>query len=777
MKKLLYLFFSFFFLSNLSGQVDTLHFSKDIDTSLCAEEILLHAAFDTSEYNFQWSNGDTTPFIKVEMPADSINLEYLDSCLRTEKPEHTDSMFINIKMLLKRPAKANFSLIPGTACIGTPLQFENKDPNPTSGLQVMLNDSLVLDTLADIQLVQFDSLLIGEYDFRFIVTAESGCSDTMDFSLTLTDTPRTDFSIIGSDSIFYSIFCHGDKISFHNDESFIPDDSTTLYIINQGIDTLRIIPQFNDSSSIILNNLDSGNYNLNFILENANGCTDSQLINIQVDSLPYVKIVSELDDKYCQDSSLLIRLSGNQPNGIFSSSPPELIKTDSINNFYFNPSLIKSDIKVFYTYIDDSNRCENRDSIVIDQIYPVPKTKFEIDTTCAYDDVIFYNHTTGGLPGLSSLEVWENDSLITDTLPALNTSFTFDKLSPGNYTYDFIITNAEMCSDTFPLEFTIHPIPEVSFELPKDTFCFNEDRVLIQGIVDGIEADTGKFLGNYIKDNKNGTAYFEPTSVDSNFYIYYSYESDYGCTAKDSQYIKHIYQLPQIDFEGVDNNDEFCLYEDTIKLTSLYNEGKFNPLDILEEINNEIYLNPIDTGNFLITIGYEDIHGCSSSTSKEIIIHPLPYLDLPQDTSFSPGDTIKIGPKEREKDTEYLWSNGKTTRRITVNNPGIYSVTATNTVTTCINADTITVTFEVPSKTQDLDQMSMNIYPNPFTDRFILESQDYSGEFKVINARGIIFYEDKISAGESFHIDSNSWVPGVYYIVVPELGSVKMIKQ
>lgn len=770
MKNVFYIIFTFFFVSQISGQIDTLIFSSNIDTSFCAEGILLHTDFDTSEYNFQWSNGDTTPFIKVEMPNDSISLKYIDSCLIIKKPDYTDSIFLDVKMLLKRPAKANFLLIPETACNETPLQFENRNPVSSSSLHVFLNDSLVLDTTADIQLAQFDSLSIGEYDFRFIVNSESGCSDTMKTSVNITKSPIVNFFTFNSNSIF----CQSEDIVFKN-RSAVYDDNTTLIVINQhNNDTVITKPNFIDST-LVLNNIIEGEQTLKFVLINSNGCTDSQSITVKVIPSPHVEILTQLQKKYCVDNEP-IKLEGNYNGGEFYASDSLLISYGADGNYYFTPWEVRNNYSIIYSYTDSLSGCSNSDTFTIDWIYPTPSTKFEIDTTCAYDDLIFINQTKGGYPGLSSLEIWEDGVLLHDTFPALDLTFTVGKLPPDDYNYEFVITNAGMCSDTFLLPFTIYPIPEVSFELPKDTFCLNEDSILIQGIVDGLEADTGEFLGNYIKDNKNGTAYFEPTSVDSNFYIYYRYESGYGCMAKDSQYIKHIYPLPKIDFEGVDNNDEFCLYEDAIELTSLYNEGTFNALDILEEINNDVYLNPIDTGIFFISISYEDIHGCSNSITKEIIIHPLPYLNLPQDTFFSPGESVEIGP-EKSVNTEYKWSNGKETPKIIVSNPGIYSVTATNTITSCMNADTITVSFEVPSRVQNIDQLKVKLFPNPVNDFLYIKSEDYSGEIKVIDTRGVLYYDDKINSGQTINISSNSWAPGIYFIVFSDHGSIKVIKQ
>jgi uncharacterized repeat protein (TIGR01451 family) len=85
--------------------------------------------------------------------------------------------------------------------------------------------------------------------------------------------------------------------------------------------------------------------------------------------------------------------------------------------------------------------------------------------------------------------------------------------------------------------------------------------------------------------------------------------------------------------------------------------------------------------------------GCVSTNqcSVTIVENPRPVCSIEaQDTSVCPGETVQIcGP---EGSFTYAWSNGATTRCITVG-AGTYSLVITNTVTGCVSDNTCSVTI------------------------------------------------------------------------------------
>lgn len=85
--------------------------------------------------------------------------------------------------------------------------------------------------------------------------------------------------------------------------------------------------------------------------------------------------------------------------------------------------------------------------------------------------------------------------------------------------------------------------------------------------------------------------------------------------------------------------------------------------------------------------------------------------------------------------------------------------------------------IEVSSKTTDLNQLGLKIYPNPFNENLNIKFQEYTGEIKIIDMNGALYYDGKIRGSQSIDVDSGSWPPGPYYINLPKYSSIKILKQ
>lgn len=84
-----------------------------------------------------------------------------------------------------------------------------------------------------------------------------------------------------------------------------------------------------------------------------------------------------------------------------------------------------------------------------------------------------------------------------------------------------------------------------------------------------------------------------------------------------------------------------------------------------------------------------DSNGCVSSSGVQVTQHPLPNVQIGGSASFCVGGftTLNAG----NGFAQYLWSNGSTTPTIQVSQPGVVSVTVTDS-NGCVNSDDITIT-------------------------------------------------------------------------------------
>lgn len=225
--------------------------------------------------------------------------------------------------------------------------------------------------------------------------------------------------------------------------------------------------------------------------------------------------------------------------------------------------------------------------------------------------------------------------------------------------------------------------------------------------------------------------------------------------------------------------DSYCA-GDIIEITSSHDTGGFytNGWDDYLTDNGD------GTASFLIGENMDFVHfyytyadtslGCLI-TADYIIenIIPLPIL-YHDEVSIDSGDSATIGV-EPEENVVYTWSTGETGSYITVTEGGDYTISAIDTISGCENSIVINVTVVV--SVISIEETKLNLYPNPFKDMLTIESLDYNGGFKLMNTQSVIYTDGMFRQGETLRINSSSWPPGTYYMILEDSRSVKLMKQ
>ncbi len=170
----------------------------------------------------------------------------------------------------------------------------------------------------------------------------------------------------------------------------------------------------------------------------------------------------------------------------------------------------------------------------------------------------------------------------------------------------------------------------------------------------------------------------------------------------------------------------------------------------------------------------DTVLGCSTTADYIISnITPLPIL-YNSDTSIESGDSAIIGVQP-EENVVYSWSTGETGSYISVTEEGDYTLTAVDTISGCENSIVINVTVVV--SVISIEETKLNLYPNPFKNMLTIESLDYIGRFKLMNSQSVIYTDGMFRQGEILRINSSSWPPGTYYMILEGARSIKLIKQ
>lgn len=97
----------------------------------------------------------------------------------------------------------------------------------------------------------------------------------------------------------------------------------------------------------------------------------------------------------------------------------------------------------------------------------------------------------------------------------------------------------------------------------------------------------------------------------------------------------------------------------------------------------------LSTGTYSLYI-QDSVTGCFSSDTVDLVIYPLPLVDLGFDVTQC-GGSVDIGVTA--SGNSYLWSTGSTDSSITISQSGQYILTATSNIGSCVNADTINITI------------------------------------------------------------------------------------
>jgi hypothetical protein len=197
-----------------------------------------------------------------------------------------------------------------------------------------------------------------------------------------------------------------------------------------------------------------------------------------------------------------------------------------------------------------------------------------------------------------------------------------------------------------------------------------------------------------------------------------------------------------------------------------------NPPGFTSTLENPV-VSPMVSTSYDLTIndGYNQASG-----SVTVHVNPRPVIHLgPSDTTLCVYDTILLDAGN--PNSVYYWSNGATTRTISVSTSGIgfdiqtYSVKVINSYG-CADSATITVTFTFGACTgirEKVNPSTLSIWPNPGTGIFTLKITPVSGPFRlsVVNLLGVVVYQEEVMAAAGKFLrdfDFSDLKSGVYII-------------
>ena len=137
----------------------------------------------------------------------------------------------------------------------------------------------------------------------------------------------------------------------------------------------------------------------------------------------------------------------------------------------------------------------------------------------------------------------------------------------------------------------------------------------------------------------------------------------------------------------VDLGDDIVVCQGTTITLDAQNTGldfKWNSTDITQT------LNPVITGEYSVIV--TDVLGCEGKDTAQVVIHPLPSVNLGNDTTICEGDSLLIDAKNIG--FNYNWNTSEATQIIKVKTAGNYEVTISGDGTGCSDIGTIKVSIQ-----------------------------------------------------------------------------------
>ena len=438
-------------------------------------------------------------------------------------------------------------------------------------------------------------------------------------------------------------------------------------------------------------------------------------------------------------------------------------------NYLWSTGDTTTDLNVYksgcYSLTVTYDSCEIIDTVNIELIEN-PEANFLVSDVCENQSLIILNQSSK-IDSNSSLNIFIGNQFINLNGDGITDTIDLQIFSPDQYLIDLTLTNGGICLDTQSLKAEVFPLSDVEFTGLDNTYCSSGLQDTLKGFPVG-----GIFSGTNV-NNQNSLGILTPTVVGENLSIIYQITDENGCNSSISQTYQ-VFRTPDLRISNLEI--QYCLGDSIVTFYSNITGGIFDGEGIIDlEPNDSIAMfDPNVEGDYIFSYSFTSLDGCSNSISKITRVFGIPEFSLGEDISIEDGQEVELAPGIiNVDDFEFEWSNGKTTDKIIVFNPGEYILNVTDKESQCTVSDSINV-FLISSTeevTMRLSQISMKVTPNPIWDYFQIEFNNIYKikmiPIRIYNTLGqLVFREDfKCQQGKNeIRISTEGWIEGIYYL-------------
>ncbi|MEQ9187383.1 MAG: PKD domain-containing protein [Cryomorphaceae bacterium] len=351
----------------------------------------------------------------------------------------------------------------------------------------------------------------------------------------------------------------------------------------------------------------------NVIGIDTNGCTDTSVFFVDVHDLPTLTIVGS--DSVCTGDSVSLNflLTGEGPWDISYSVQG--------NTFFINGiasdthSIVVADSGTFTPLTVTDVNCSNTGfgSAYVHH-YPLPSlTLNTLDTAICIQDTLPL--VISGAQSYNWAPIYNATSLIGDSIsvyPTVDTS------------YSVIAIDSNGCVNYDTVNVFIDTLPTITLAMTGDSVCKLDTTTITAGGAVSYSWSSAPGLSNYNQAMVNAfptaTTIYVVTGTDAN-----------GCESSNDTTVT-VLVLPDIDVQP--GFGEICVGETETITAQTYYSYTWSPLATLTldgNNNDSVIASPVDTTVYTVTA--TDSLGCTSDTTYQLAVTPLPVLTLSQDDS------------------------------------------------------------------------------------------------------------------------------------------------
>jgi hypothetical protein len=388
------------------------------------------------------------------------------------------------------------------------------------------------------------------------------------------------------------------------------------------------------------------------------GCVDSAVFKLTVVNPPKVKILGQ-------------RLICNNQSIELSSEIQEDGFSYSWSNGKSSPSIIVDEPGVYKLWVMNSNGCIDSSKITVVK-YPNLKVKIDGDTTLC-------------VPGTAKLSA--NIQPFDSTLKYQYFWSTGDSTSfinitkPNAYKLTVVIDDHCVYSDSIVVKKSDSPTISTNAK-PYNIVCEGE---VITVILEKTENNVKYYWSDGVKT-------FPRTIKIAGDYIIIAENAD-GCTSSFPMNI--VYKPKPVAEIKLDENTNIC-NADSLILYAYPKEANYKYFWFTGGNSDSTVVSK--SGLYFVVVTNE--YGCSDTASINIELGKGLPVRITGNNHACQGDTVflkaNVNFSGNDDNIQYLWSNGSTTKIISTQIPGKFTVTATHT-SGCIGKDSVDVKFlEIP---------------------------------------------------------------------------------